>query len=175
MPIKPAGVGVKHGTFGFFSESVGLKGFIRSDFKDFNDHASTGRYVAADAGAIGFMPIGDGRSMEGQVRAIGLDLGAGAVTPGSDEVLAGKYDKLSRTVYLYINSNMLAKGSAQDVEFAKLLVRDLEKFRAVCQSDTAARLAVPREHPSSVVRALKLGFTRLCRQATLHCRPPLRC
>ncbi len=128
IPIRSAGVGIKHGTFGFFTESLGLKGFIRPEFKDFNDHASTGRYVAADAGAIGFLPTGDVRALEGQVRAIGVDLGAGVVMPGVEEVLAGKYDKLARSVYLYVNTALLAKASAQDNEFAKLLVNDMEKF-----------------------------------------------
>lgn len=128
LSIHPAGVGIKHGTFGFFSESLGLKGFIRSDFKDFTDHAGTGRYVAADAGAIGFMPAGDVRAFDGQVRIVGIDLGGGVVMPGADEVLAGKYDKLARTVYLYFNPALLSKASPQDNEFAKLLFGDLEKF-----------------------------------------------
>lgn len=128
LQMRTAGVGIKHGTFSSFTESVGLKGFIRSDFKDFNDHASTGRFVAADAGAIGFMPIGDVRAMEGQVRAVGIDFGAGVVPPGVDEVMAGKYDKLSRTVYLYVNSTLLAKGSPQDQAFSRLLFNDMEKF-----------------------------------------------
>lgn len=127
-PLQTVGVGIKHGTFGFVTESLGLKGFIRSDFKDFNDHASTGRYVAAGIGAIGFMPTGDALAMEGQVRMIGIDLGAGPVTPGVQEVLAGKYDKLARTVYIYVNPALLAKASPQDIEFTKLLVNDMEKF-----------------------------------------------
>jgi len=128
VPIRPAGVGIKHGTFSFFSESLGLKGFIRSDYKDFSGHAGTGRYVAADAGAIGFMPTGEARALDGQVRVVGIDLGAGVVTPSVEDVLAGKYDKLSRSVYLYVNPAMLAKGSTQDNEFARLLFTDMEKF-----------------------------------------------
>jgi len=128
VALRTAGVGFKHGTFGFFSENIGLKGFIRSDFKDFNDHTSTGRFVASDAGAIGFMPTGDVRALEGQVRVVAIDLGAGAVMPGIEEVIAGKYDKLSRTVYLYINPALLAKANVQDNEFIKLLVTDLERF-----------------------------------------------
>lgn len=128
VPIHPAGVGIKHGTFSFFSDSLGLKGFIRSDYKDMNDHTSTGRYVAADAGAIGFISFGDSKDLEGQVRVIGLDFGAGTVYPGVDEVMAGKYDKLSRTVYLYLNPSLLAKGTSLDIDFVKTLMSDMEKF-----------------------------------------------
>ncbi|MCY7316270.1 MAG: substrate-binding domain-containing protein [Rubrivivax sp.] len=128
VPIRTAGPDIKHGTFGFFTENLGLKGFIRSDFKDFTTHAATGRFVAGDVGAIGFMPMGDANAMDGQVRVLALDMGAGPITPSQDEVMSGRYDKLSRTVYLYINSALLAKGNAQDIEFAQLLIKDMEKF-----------------------------------------------
>jgi phosphate transport system substrate-binding protein len=128
VPLRPAGVGVKHGTFSFFSESVGLKGFIRFDLKDFTDHAGTGRFVAGEPGAIGFMPIGEMHALQGQVRPVALDLGAGPVLPAPDEVTAGHYAKLSRTVYLYVNAALLTKGGAHDLEFAKLLLGDMETF-----------------------------------------------
>ncbi len=128
LSIRTAGVGIKHGTFAFFSESVGMKGFIRSDFKDFPDHMATGHFVAADAGAIGFMPMGNALAMEGQVRVIGIDFGAGPIKPTRDAILAGKYDQLARTVYLYINSRMLSTTAPQDIEFTRFLIRDMEKY-----------------------------------------------
>lgn len=127
-PIRPAGPDVKHGTFGSFSDSMDLKGFIRTDFKDFTHHEKTGRYVADNVGAIGFMPFGDAVSMGNDVRMIGIDFGAGPVIPSTKEVMAGKYDKLSRTVYLYVNLALLTKADPQDIDFTKFLVRDMEKF-----------------------------------------------
>ncbi len=128
LPIHTAGVGIKHGTFAFFSQSVGMQGFIRSDFKDFADHMATGRFVAADAGAIGFMPLGNALAMEGQVRVLGIDFGSGSVKPTRETILAGKYDQLARTVYLYVNSRLLAAADPQDIEFTRFLVRDMEKY-----------------------------------------------
>lgn len=128
IALHPAGPDVKHGTFRSFSESLGLKGFLRTDYKDFSQHNKTGLYVAGDAGAIGFMPYGDARTLDGQVRMIGIDFGAGVVMPGVDEVLTGKYDKFARTVYLYVNMALLEKTSLQDIEFTKMLLREMEKF-----------------------------------------------
>ena len=128
MPLKTAGVGIKHATFGFFSESIGLKGFMRSDYKDFKDHNETAKYIAGDVAALGFLPIGEAKAMEGQVKAVGIDFGAGTVTPGPEEVSAGKYDKLSRRVYLYVNTVALAKSSPEDVAFAQIIVKDMDKF-----------------------------------------------
>ena len=127
-PIRPAGPDVKHGTFGAFSENMDLKGVIRSDFKDFPQHEKTGRYVADNIGAIGFMPFGDAVSMASDLRVIGIDFGAGPVVPSAKEVAAGKYDKLSRTVYLYVNLPMLMKADPLDIGFVKLLVNDMEKY-----------------------------------------------
>lgn len=127
-PIHPAGVGIKHSTFGFFSESMGLNGFIRSDYKDFNTHAAAGVYTSADANAIAFMPVGEAKALESQLRIVAIDFGSGAVLPGIDEVAAGKYDKLARTVYLYINPAVLAKSTADDIDFTNLLVKDMDKF-----------------------------------------------
>ncbi len=127
-PLRTSGVGIKHGTFGFFLESVGLKNFIRSDFKDFAHHIETGRYVAADAGTVGFMPLGEARALDGQVRILGIDFGSGVVMPSTESIAGGKYDKLARTVYLYLNQAMVLKAGAQDTDFAKTLVTDAEKL-----------------------------------------------
>ena len=126
--LRTAGPGIKHGTFGFFGDVVGLKGLVRSDFKDFDSHAGTGRFVAAEAGAIGFMPLGEAKAFEGQVRTIAVDLGKGPVQPSAEEVLAGRYDKLSRQVFVFLNPAMIAKTSAVDQSFVKNLVTDLEKY-----------------------------------------------
>ena len=152
-PIRPAGPDIKHGTFGSFSDSMDLKGFIRSDFKDFPQHDKTGRYVADTVGAIGFMPFGDATSMASDIRMIGIDFGAGPVIPSAKEVAAGKYDKLSRTVYLYVNVPMLLKADPGDLEFTKFLVTDMEKFvqfanliplRALQYQENAKRVAFTR-------------------------------
>ncbi len=127
-PIRPAGPDIKHGTFASFSDSVGLKGFVRSDYKDFSHHEKTGRYVADNVSAIGFMPFGDAVSMSNDLRIIGIDFGSGPVIPSSKELLSGKYDKLSRTIYLYANLALLTKAEPNDQAFFQFLVRDMEKF-----------------------------------------------
>lgn len=128
QPLRTAGPNVKHGTFGFFSESLGLKGFIRADYKDFAQHVETGRYVAADPGAIGFIPSGEMRALDDQIRPIGINFGNNVVMPGLEEVANGKYERLSRILYIYVNQGLLEKSNPQDIEFARFLIRDAEKF-----------------------------------------------
>ena len=67
--------------------------------------------------------------MEGQVRAVSIDFGASPVNSGPEEVVARKkYDKLSRTVYMYVNTAALAKSSSEDIVFAKMMFKDMDKF-----------------------------------------------
>jgi phosphate transport system substrate-binding protein len=128
VPIHAAGVGIKHATFDFFSKSLGLNGFIRSDYKDFKDHESTAKYVATDLGGIGFVSEAEARTLEGQVQTIGIDFGKGITRPSLEDVAASKYDKLTRTVYLYVNAPMIAKSDALDIAFTKYLLKDMEQL-----------------------------------------------
>ena len=66
--------------------------------------------------------------MEGQVRTIGIDFGAGVVAPGLEEVSAGKFDKFSRTAYMYVNTAALSKSSPEDIAFAQMMFKDMDKF-----------------------------------------------
>lgn len=127
-PIRAAGVGIKHATFDFFSWSLGLNGFIRSDYKDFKDHLSTAKFVATDVFAIGFVSAAEAAALEGQVQTIGIDFGKGAARPTAEDVASSKYDKLTRTVYLYVNAPMLAKSDPQDIAFTKHLLKDMEQM-----------------------------------------------
>ncbi len=152
-PLKVAGVDIKHATFGFFSEQLGLNGFMRSDYKDFKTHALTGAYVGGDPAVLGFMPIGEAAALSGQVRPIGIDFGAGVVNPGNDEIANGKYDKLTRTVYMYVNAAALAKSSSDDIAYTTSLVKDMDKYarfanlvplRALQYQENAKRLAAAK-------------------------------
>ena len=90
--------------------------------------------------------------MEGQVKAVGIDFGAGAVVPGSEEVAAGKHDKLSRTAYVYVNTAALATSSFEDIIFAQMMFKGMDKFvrfanqvalRALQYQENMKRLAAP--------------------------------
>ena len=63
------------------------------------------------------------------------------------------YDKLSRTVYLYVNLALLAKAEQKDIDFATFLAKDMEKFvqfanliplRALQYQENVKRVSFPR-------------------------------
>ena len=104
-----SGPNVKYGTLGSFFDNLDLTGFIRKGFENFTHHDKTGRDVADNTGAIGFMPFGDSTSISTQLKIIAIDT-------------------LSRTVCLHVNPALMSKAEPQDVDFVKLLVCDMEKF-----------------------------------------------
>jgi len=127
VPLKTVGVGIKHGTFQFFTEAIGNGQFVRSDFKDTHDHAETIKLVQADPGAIGFVPLGTVKDFHGQVRAVAIDFGKGPVDPVQVKPNDGRYVQFSRQIYLYVNSAGLAKPSAEK-DFVAFLIGDLERY-----------------------------------------------
>lgn len=126
-PLKTFGVGIKHGTFQFFIEAIGNAQFIRSDFKDAKDHAETVKWVLADPGAIGFVPLSTVKDFDSQIRAVPIDFGKGPVEPSQATLTSGSYGQLGRQLYLYLNSTALAKSSFEK-DFTKFLLNDLERY-----------------------------------------------
>ena len=127
QPLKTGGVGIKHGTFQFLSEALGNRQFVRLDFKEMRSHADTAKWVAADAGAIGFVPLAAVGDFESQVRAVPIDFGKGPIEPSAATLRDGRYMTLGRTVYLYVNP-AVAGGGKVESEFVKILLDRLEKY-----------------------------------------------
>ena len=127
QPLKGMGVGPKHGTFDFFSKAIGLNGFIRSDYKDHPDHYMVAKAVAADASAIGFVPVGVANEFAEQLSIVPVDFGKGASKPDLANILDGRYAPLTRLVYLYINRPLLQKD-AVSLDFVRALLKDSDRY-----------------------------------------------
>ena len=109
QPLAVAGVNIKHGTFEVFHTAIGNGKFTRADYKDTADHEQTIKLVAANPGMVGFVPMSFAKDFAAQVRTLPVDFGKGPALPQLKDVLDGRYDKLSRTVYFYVNPDGLAK------------------------------------------------------------------
>ncbi len=66
--------------------------------------------------------------MEGQLRMVAMDAGSGPVLPGVDAVVNGKYDKLSRTIYVCADQPMLARQLPLDLKCVCMLINGAEKL-----------------------------------------------
>jgi len=139
VPLKTVGVGIKHGTFQLFVDAIGNGQFIRPDFKDTSAHADTVKLVAADAGAIGFVPYATMKDFKAQLHVVSVDFGAGPVLPSRDTLIGGQYAKLGRMVYLYANLALLERNP-DEKDFARFLLSDLERYVSYANLTTLAQV-----------------------------------
>ncbi len=114
--ITFVGLDSRSGTADFFSTA--LKGFpksLRTDMRLEADHARVARLVASSPNSIGFASLtGLTAGMNVNIIAIDEGKGLGAITPTTATILDGKYDKLSRLLYIYVSKS--AYESKPDVK-----------------------------------------------------------
>ncbi len=128
QPLLPVGVGIKHGTFNFFHNAIGNAGYARSDYKDTAEHDITVKYVVANPGAIGYVPLSVAKDFSAQITAIKIDFGAGPVEATATTIADGKYGELSRMTYFYINTALLPQAGAESEGFVRDLVINMDKY-----------------------------------------------
>lgn len=130
LPLVTAGVGIKHGTFSFFHNAIGNAGFARSDMKDMVEHSDTVKFVAANPGAVGYVPLSVAKDFSAQVVALKVDFGSGPVEASQSSIADGKYGQLSRMTYFYINTAELPSLGVEAQGFVRELVLNMEKYSA---------------------------------------------
>jgi phosphate transport system substrate-binding protein len=128
QPLRAMGVGIKHGTFDFFHGAIGNGKFVRSDYKDTVHHDETAKLVAADPGAIGYVPLSVAKDFATQLRIVNINFGEGPIEPTEQSIRSGKYGALSRTTYFYVNLPALVKAGGESHEFIKDLMTNLSKY-----------------------------------------------
>jgi phosphate transport system substrate-binding protein len=110
--LKPVGVGPSHGTFGFFTNSLGRNFVIKPNYRSTRTHQLTVEKLISDVNAIGFIPTSLIHKYEAHIKTIGVDFGKGVVYPDDDSLRQGKYSILSRILYLSINPVEFKKDQA---------------------------------------------------------------
>ena len=151
--LNAVGVGIKHGTFDFFHAAIGNGKFVRSDYRDTIQHDETAKIVAADPGAIGYVPLSVAKDFASQLRIVPINFGEGPVEPSEQSIRSGKYGTLSRTTYFYVNLPALIKAGGESHEFIKDLMTNLAKYVTFANMTTLS----PQQYQES---AKRVGLTR---------------
>jgi phosphate transport system substrate-binding protein len=117
------GAGADSGTFDYFTEAVvGKAKSSRGDYTASEDDNILIRGIAGDRYALGFIPYAYYAANATQMKAVPI-LWEGhtpqPVPPSMENVVAGKYNPLSRPLFIYVN-----KKSAQE----KSWVREFVEF-----------------------------------------------
>ncbi|MBC7644872.1 MAG: PstS family phosphate ABC transporter substrate-binding protein [Thermoleophilia bacterium] len=104
------GPGTDSGTFDFFTEAInGEKGRSRSDYNATEDDNVTVQGVSGDKGGFGYFGLSYVEQNQDKVKAVKIDSGSGCVEPTSDTVQSNKYSPLSRPLFIYPNTKLLAR------------------------------------------------------------------
>jgi phosphate transport system substrate-binding protein len=125
FPDKPLvlyGAGVDSGTYDYFTAAiVGKEHSSRGDFTASEDDNVLVQGVAGDENALGFFGLAYLEENADKLKAVKIkrDEGAEAVEPNLENARSGKYQPLSRPIFIYVNKKSLeAKPEvAKFVEF----------------------------------------------------------
>lgn len=109
-PINLYGPGTDSGTFDYFTaEIVGDAGASRTDYTPSEDDNVIIEGVQSDAYALGFVGYSYAHENAETLKIISVDSGSGCVQPTKETVQSGKYNPLSRPLFVYVNANAFAR------------------------------------------------------------------
>ncbi len=129
--IKLYAPGTDSGTFDYFTEEInGKSGAIRSDFTGSEDDNVLVQGIAGDKNALGFFGYAYYEENKDKLKIISIDNGSGGVIPSFDTIKDGSYAPLSRSVFIYVNKDALARPEVKEfvtfyLEIAKDIVSDV--------------------------------------------------
>jgi phosphate transport system substrate-binding protein len=125
------GPGTDSGTFDYFTEAVmGQEDASRSDYTASEDDNVLVQGVAGDRGGLGYFGYAYYEENAERMNVVGVDNGAGCVTPSPETVNSGEYAPLSRPVFIYVSGSAMERPAVADfvrfyMENAPTLVREV--------------------------------------------------
>jgi phosphate transport system substrate-binding protein len=125
------GPGTDSGTFDYFTEAVmGQEDASRSDYTASEDDNVLVQGVAGDRGGLGYFGYAYYEENAERMNVVGVDNGAGCVTPSPETVNSGEYAPLSRPVFIYVSGSAMERPAFADfvrfyMENAPTLVREV--------------------------------------------------
>ena len=158
--IKLFGADTDSGTFDYFTEViVGKKGAIRSNYQQNTEDNLLVQGVAGDDEALGYFGYTYYLTNQDKVRAIPIsktENAADAVAPDLDTIRSGKYDPLSRPLFIYVTRKAISQPHV--AEFLKFYLSDVgqklvAEAKAVQMSED--QLKVARERLEAALPAAK--------------------
>ena len=104
--MKLYGAGADSGTFDYFTEAVvGKAKSSRGDFTASEDDNVLVQGIENDANSLGYIPFAYYAPNAAKMKALAIDWGKGqgCQKPSLENVLAGKYNPLSRPLFVYVS------------------------------------------------------------------------
>lgn len=143
------GAGSDSGTFDYFTEAVvGAAKSSRGDYTASEDDNVLVQGVSGNKFALGYLPFAYYSPNADKIKALAIDAeqGEGPVPPSLENVLAGKYNPLSRPLFIYVNRKSADRTAVKEfVEFYLRHAKDLvTEVNYLPLTDSAYEMAVAR-------------------------------
>ncbi|MFN3974167.1 MAG: PstS family phosphate ABC transporter substrate-binding protein [Dehalococcoidia bacterium] len=128
-PLRLYGPGTDSGTFDYFTEAIaGKSRSSRGDYTASEDDNVLVQGIAGDRNALGYFGLAYYEENKDKLKVLAVDGGNGCVYPNDETVMTGRYQPLSRPLFIYVNSK-----SAQRPEvdaFVKFYLQEGAKLAA---------------------------------------------
>lgn len=111
-PVELYGPGPDSGTFDYFNEAVLGEDGPRTDYIPSEDDNVLVQGVSGSANALGYFGFAFFINNQDTLRAVPIDAGDGPVEPSVETIADGSYAPLSRTLFIYVNAEMLQSDPA---------------------------------------------------------------
>ncbi len=109
-PMKLFGPGTDSGTFDYFTEVInGKEDASRTDYTPSEDDNVLVQGVEGDEGALGYFGFAYYTENKDKLNLVGVDSGAGCVSPSNTTVQNGTYKPLARPLFIYLKKASLAR------------------------------------------------------------------
>jgi phosphate transport system substrate-binding protein len=123
-PIKLCGPGKDSGTYDYFNKAInGAIGNSRQDYTSSEDDNVIANCVAKSPSAFGYFGFSYYKENQNRLRALSVVTSTGPVNPSVANVQTGRYQPLSRPLFIYINDKALA-SKPQVQKFATFTIRN---------------------------------------------------
>jgi phosphate transport system substrate-binding protein len=108
--MKLYGPGTSSGTFDYFTEEiVGETGASRADYTASEDDNVLVQGVEGDAASLGYFGFAYYKENAQRLKLVGVDGGAGCVTPSEETIKNGTYKPLSRPLFIYVSNKAMQR------------------------------------------------------------------
>lgn len=126
-PLRLYAPGADSGTFDYFTEVInGKSQASRSDYTPSEDDNVLVQGVASDANALGYFGLAYYEANQDKLKAVAIDGGSGPVSPSLETVRNGKYQPLSRPIFIYVNAKAADRPEVK--EFVEYYLNNAEKL-----------------------------------------------
>jgi phosphate transport system substrate-binding protein len=116
QPLKLFGPGADSGTFDYFTEAVnGKSKASRGDYTASEDDNVLVQGVSRDVNALGYFGYAYYIENKDKLKAVPIAPAAGqpGVEPSLESVITGKYQPLSRPIFIYVNAKSYERPEVQ--------------------------------------------------------------